>query len=47
MTFTQITHHATLTDFYKKNELEIDNGWEETSGVYFSEASYGTNGEIL
>ena len=47
MTFTQTTHHATLTDFYKKNELEIENGWEETSGVYFSEASYGANGEIL
>ena len=47
MTFTEITLHGMLTAFYKENELEIENGWEFSSGVYFSEAVLTENGDIM
>ncbi len=47
MTFTEITLHGMLTAFYKENELEIENGWEFLSGVYFSEAVLTENGDIM
>lgn len=47
MTFTQITLHGMLTAFYKENELEIENGWEFLSGVYFSEAVLTEKGDIM
>ncbi len=47
MTFTQIALHGMLTAFYKQNGLEIENGWEISSGVYFSEAVLTENGDIM
>ena len=35
-----------LTEFYKENQLEIENGWDFLSGVYFSEVVLSENGDI-
>ncbi len=36
MKFLKEPHHEKLTDFYKKNGLEIENGWSRTGGAFFS-----------
>lgn len=46
MELKRIDGHGELTEFYKRNELEIENGWEYTDGVFFSEAALASNGDI-
>ena len=43
MFFSVVTEHKALTDFYLSAGLEISDGWEKESGVFFSEAVFYRN----
>ena len=42
--FSVVSEHKELTDLYLSAELEISQGWEEESGVFFSEAALESDG---